>query len=202
MKDVKKEKGFIFLVLMAVVGLYFWVYYIYPEQFRKKADEVVVSKIGKAEEVVKDKVKSKIGLINTDEIGSSSGFFDKVKNKFSKLVNWDMSDKYTKTESGLEYKIIKKGNSSNHPDDFDQVSVNYVGEFEDGKIFETTYKNGTIDLYMDSIIKGLNEGLKMMSPGDVYEFRIPPELGYGEFDYYDIPGGSTLIFKIELVDIK
>jgi len=52
------------------------------------------------------------------------------------------------------------------------------------------------------VIKGWTEGLQLMKPGSKFEFYIPSALGYGDGGSQNIPGGSTLIFTVELIDIK
>ena len=59
-----------------------------------------------------------------------------------------------------------------------------------------------ITFSLRGVIAGWTEGLQLMSVGSKYKFYVPYQIGYGAFDYGPIPGGSTLIFEIELLAIK
>lgn len=86
-----------------------------------------------------------------------------------------------------------------------KVTVNYVGMFEDGTVFDASEKHGqpfTFTLGTDPVIKGWEQGLVGMKVGGKRHLVIPPELGYGANDYGPIPGGSTLIFDVELLAVE
>lgn len=105
------------------------------------------------------------------------------------------------TGSGLQYKIIKEG-EGNSPTETDVVEVNYTGKLIDGTIFDSTVKHGQpAEFALNAVIPGWTEGLKLMKPGAVYMFFIPPDLGYGDQKMGPIPAGSTLIFEVELLEI-
>lgn len=106
------------------------------------------------------------------------------------------------TPSGLLYKVIEKGNGP-VPTDTAQVEVHYEGRLIDGTIFDSSYQRGqTATFGVTQVIKGWTEALQLMPVGSVYELCIPQELAYGERGTRNIPGYSTLIFKIELKAIK
>ncbi len=102
---------------------------------------------------------------------------------------------------GLQYKIIKEGSGVN-PSLNDSVMIHYRAMFVDGTTFDQSYDRGLSGIRLSNVIQGLSEGLQLMSPGAVYELYISPEIGYGDEDFANIiPGGSTLIYRIELVEI-
>lgn len=105
------------------------------------------------------------------------------------------------TSSGLQYKVIKQGEGES-PDDNDMVEVNYTGKLIDGTIFDSTVKHGQpAEFAVNGVIPGWTEGLKLMKPGAVFMFFIPPDLGYGDQKMGPIPAGSTLIFEVELLEV-
>ena len=108
------------------------------------------------------------------------------------------------TASGLQYKVVKEG-AGKSPKSTDTVEVNYEGKLIDGTIFDSSYKrNKSIEFPLDGVIKGWTEGVQLMKEGATYEFVIPYKLAYGE---HGTPGGpippnATLIFKVELIQVK
>ena len=118
------------------------------------------------------------------------------------LTAYAKNDSVQRTESGLLYKVIKKGEGA-LPADTNQVEVNYEGRLIDGTVFDSSYKrNKPATFGVTQVIKGWTEALKMMPVGSVYELCIPYELAYGERGNRNIPPFSTLVFKVELLDIK
>ena len=113
---------------------------------------------------------------------------------------------YTKTDSGLEYKVIRMGDGPKpvcNAEKCDTVEVHYEGRLEDGTVFDSSYARGEkISFPLNQVIKGWTEGLQLMPVGSEFEFRIPADLAYGDMSLPGIPAGSTLIFKVELFDIK
>ncbi len=106
-------------------------------------------------------------------------------------------------ESGLQYRVIKKGKGA-VANDTTEVDVHYEGRLIDGKVFDSSYKrNQPLSFKPTQVIKGWSEALKMMPEGSVYELFIPYDLGYGERGAgQDIPPYSTLIFKVEVIKVK
>ncbi|OGM59716.1 peptidylprolyl isomerase [Candidatus Woesebacteria bacterium RIFCSPLOWO2_01_FULL_37_19] len=90
--------------------------------------------------------------------------------------------------------------------DGDTVSVNYKGTLTDGKQFDSSYDRGQpfeFEVGAGDVIKGWDQGLVGMRVGGKRKLTIPSELGYGEQGAgVDIPPNSTLIFEIELLEIK
>ena len=104
-------------------------------------------------------------------------------------------------ENGLQYKIIKAGNG-NSPMANDSVSIHFRAMFLDGKTFDMSYDTGPAGIKLDRMIRGLSDGIQLMKPGAIYEFVIPWYLAYGEEDFANIiPGGSTLRYHVELIQI-
>ncbi len=109
------------------------------------------------------------------------------------------------TASGLQYEVIKKGDASGpSPKLADTVVAHYAGTLIDGKEFDNSYKRGEpLTIGVGSVIKGWTEALQLMHVGDKWKVYIPSEIGYGDRGAgADIPGGATLIFEMELLQIK
>ncbi len=103
------------------------------------------------------------------------------------------------TESGLAYKVLKVGTGA-MPTKDDKVKVNYKGTLVDGTQFDA---NDGVELAVNGVIKGWTEMLQMMKVGEKVKVVIPSDLAYGDQQGYGspIPGGSTLVFEMELLDI-
>ncbi len=106
------------------------------------------------------------------------------------------------TASGLQYEVITEGTGIK-PTAIDTFVCHYRGTFLDGVEFDASYNRGEPLIYpLNQVIPGWTEGLQLMSVGSKYKFYIPYNLAYGAFDYNSIPGGSLLIFEMELLDVK
>src|SRR5207302_2469157 len=107
------------------------------------------------------------------------------------------------TESGLQYKALKEGGGA-QPKSSDTVTVNYRGTLIDGTEFDSSYKRGQPATFpVSGVIKGWTEALQMMKVGSKYQLFIPAKLAYGERAIGpDIGPNSTLIFEVELLDVK
>jgi peptidylprolyl isomerase/FKBP-type peptidyl-prolyl cis-trans isomerase FklB len=105
--------------------------------------------------------------------------------------------------SGLQYKVVKSGPATGvKPMRGDEVKVNYEGKLISGKIFDSSYERGVpAALPLDALVPGWIEALQLMRPGDEWILYVPSNLAYGDNGAGDIPPGSTLIFKIELLAI-
>ncbi|WP_034460203.1 FKBP-type peptidyl-prolyl cis-trans isomerase [Buttiauxella noackiae] len=104
--------------------------------------------------------------------------------------------------TGLMYKIDKAG-TGEAPTDSDTVVVNYKGTLIDGKEFDNSYTRGEpLSFRLDGVIPGWTEGLKNLKKGGKIKLVIPPELAYGKTGVPGIPANSTLVFDVELLDIK
>lgn len=85
------------------------------------------------------------------------------------------------------------------------VVVHYTGKFVDGKVFDSSVTRGEpfqFVLGAGQVIKGWDAGIVGMRVGGKRILSIPPEFGYGANDYGPIPGGSTLIFEVELLKVE
>jgi len=110
-----------------------------------------------------------------------------------------------KTTSGLEYIEVQAGTGAQAAAG-KTVSVHYTGKFQDGKVFDSSVSRGepiTFRLGVGQVIKGWDEGIALMKVGGKAQLIIPSSLGYGERGAGGvIPPNATLVFDVELVDVK
>jgi FKBP-type peptidyl-prolyl cis-trans isomerase len=107
------------------------------------------------------------------------------------------------TASGLQYEVITMGTGA-RPADTSTVKVHYEGFLLNAKRpFDSSRERGEpVSFPLNQVIKGWTEGVQLMPVGSKFKFYIPYQLGYGEQGSRDvIPGGSMLIFDVELIDI-
>ena len=111
----------------------------------------------------------------------------------------------TTTDSGLQIKEIECGEGE-EAQKGDTLEVHYEGRLEDGTKFDASRDHGStfeFQVGAGQVIQGWDEGLIGMKIGGVRELTIPPELGYGPQGAPPaIPPNATLVFEVELVDIK
>lgn len=106
------------------------------------------------------------------------------------------------TASGIQYEVLKDAQGAK-PNATDTVVVHYVGTLLNGTEFDNSVKRGEpIEFPLNNVIKGWTEGVQLMPVGSKYKFYIPAELGYGMNGNGPIPGGATLVFEVELLNIK
>ena len=110
----------------------------------------------------------------------------------------------TTTASGLQYKVIAPGDrKAAAVAPTDAVTVQYRGKLLDGSEFDSTYARGApVSFAVNGVIPGWQEALVLMKPGAKWQLFVPPELGYGASPKPGIPGGSLLIFDVELLSAK
>jgi len=108
-----------------------------------------------------------------------------------------------KTASGLIYTEIKPGTGI-QPKATDVVKVHYTGTFADGKEFDSSLKHGQpAEFPLGQVLPCWAEGIGMMKVGGKAKLVCPSELAYGDRGRPPIiPGGATLIFEVELLDVK
>lgn len=108
-----------------------------------------------------------------------------------------------KTASGLVYQSLKEGTGAT-PGATDVVKVQYRGTFTDGKEFDSSYKRSQpAEFTLNSVIKCWTEGVQMMKVGGKARLVCPPQIAYGENGAGAvIPPNATLVFEVELLDVK
>ncbi|GAB7256742.1 peptidylprolyl isomerase [Polaribacter sp. OB-PA-B3] len=112
---------------------------------------------------------------------------------------------YDETKSGLRYQILQKGEGKKATKGAG-VSVHYKGQLLDGTVFDSSYKRKQpidFNVGVGQVIAGWDEGIQLLQVGDKARFVIPSHLAYGAAGAGGvIPPNATLIFDVELMDVK
>ncbi len=105
---------------------------------------------------------------------------------------------------GLLYKVVTTGEGSMQtPRVSDVVTVHYRGTLINGKEFDSTHHdNCPATFRLREVIEGWQIALQRMHVGDKWMIYIPSDMGYGNRTVDTIPGGSTLLFEVELLSIS
>ena len=107
-----------------------------------------------------------------------------------------------KFPSGFVKKTVKPGNGPT-PKETDKVKVNYEGKLVDGTVFDSSYKRGQpAEFPLNGVIKCWTEGVSKMKVGEEAQLVCPSDIAYGDMGRPSIPPGSTLVFKVELLEIE
>ncbi|MFZ5892592.1 MAG: FKBP-type peptidyl-prolyl cis-trans isomerase [Myxococcota bacterium] len=108
-----------------------------------------------------------------------------------------------KTESGLNYRVLKAGTGKVHPKATDTVSVHYTGWTTDGTMFDSSVQRGApASFALNQVIKGWTEGVQLMVEGEKTRFWIPGNLAYGDKPTRPGAPAGMLVFDIELLQIR
>ncbi len=129
-----------------------------------------------------------------------------AKAESAKFLNENkMKPGVTALPNGLQYTVLNPGMANGmKPNPSDTVVVHYVGTLTDGTEFDNSVKRGEPATFpLNGVIKGWTEILQLMPKGSKWKVVIPSDLGYGDRGAGGvIPPNATLIFDIELLDIK
>jgi len=140
-----------------------------------------------------------MGKLRGRNLNEAAVFFTKLKD--NKNVQ-EMPD-------GLRYEVLKPGTGAS-PKLGQLAKIHYTGKFIDGTTFSSTENGEPIDVFVQApskedprgMIPGMVEGLQKASVGGKIRLYIPPHLAYGDEGTQGIPPAATLIFDVELVDVK
>ncbi len=162
---------------------------------------------------------NELKVSNKDAQGIVENYFKEKESKLSEeraakgKVAKESGEQYLKTNaknegvvtlpSGLQYKVLNEGNGRK-PKATDNVVCHYEGFLIDGTVFDSSYQRGEPATFpLNQVITGWTEGLQLMQEGAKYRFFIPYRLAYGENGAGTlIPPYSTLIFDVELIEVK
>ena len=139
-------------------------------------------------------------------IGACKATNEEVADKTNESIeSTDEGDKVNITDSGLEYVDTVVGDGES-PKQGDKVVVHYTGKLEDGTKFDSSVDRGTpfeFTIGVGQVIRGWDEGVMSMQVGGKRTLTIPADLAYGERGAGSvIPPNATLVFDVELIEIK
>jgi FKBP-type peptidyl-prolyl cis-trans isomerase len=158
-----------------------------------------LQKIGpQIEEYVHKKQDAYLAKLKAQGMAESLKFLTEIKKKDGVIV----------TPSGLAYEIIKPGTGPNAKPS-DTITANYTGTLINGTVFDSSLQPreagatpAPAEFPLDGVIPGWTEGLQKVGKGGKIKLYIPPQLAYGDEGRPGIPPGSTLIFDIDVIDLK
>jgi FKBP-type peptidyl-prolyl cis-trans isomerase len=152
-----------------------------------------LEKIGPAmDEFMQKKQAAYLAKLKNKSMAENVAFFAKLKE--NKAV--------VELPSGLRYEIVAPG-SGPAPKPTETVKVHYTGKLLDGSTFDSSVeRKEPAEFQLDQVIPGWTEGLQKLSKGGKIKLYVPPHLAYGDDGRPGIPPGSTLVFDVELLDIK
>eukprot|EP00435_Cladocopium_sp_Y103_P035149 s1177_g9.t1 len=108
---------------------------------------------------------------------------------------------FEKTESGLQYKVVKSNPAGERPGPTTTCRCHYRGTLTDGTEFDSSYDRGPILFRPDQVVPGWSEALQLMRQGEKWEIILPSDLAYGERGVGPIPPNATLMFELELLEV-
>lgn len=106
-------------------------------------------------------------------------------------------------QGGLKWRYLEYRGTGEKPTPADTVTVHYAGTFIDGETFDSSYDRGTPATFpLSGLIPAWEMAIPQMRVGETIELAAPATLAYGPRGRGPIPGGATLLFKVELLEIK
>ncbi|MDO8544932.1 MAG: FKBP-type peptidyl-prolyl cis-trans isomerase [Opitutaceae bacterium] len=152
-----------------------------------------LEKIGPAmDEFMQKKQATYMNKLKTKNATTNADFFKKLKE----------NKNVVELPSGLRYEIVKPG-AGPFPKDDQTVRVHYTGTLLDGSVFDSSVQRGEpAEFGLKEVIPGWTEGIQKVNKGGKIKLYVPPQLAYGDDGRPGIPPGSTLIFEVELLEIK
>jgi FKBP-type peptidyl-prolyl cis-trans isomerase FkpA len=161
----------------------------YTEQELQQAFEEFQLQMQKQQEAQLKEAEAKAKTAQT----SSSNFLNENKTKPGVKT----------TKSGLQYTVTQEGTGKS-PTANSTVKVHYTGKLLDGTVFDSSVERGeAIEFPLNQVIPGWTEGLQLMKEGGKATLYIPAELAYGAQGIPgSIPPNSTLVFDVELLNVK
>ncbi len=118
------------------------------------------------------------------------------------LAGLKAEDGWRAMPDGLYWRRIEGDGTGRHPTVEDTVTVHYAGTFIDGGTFDSSFDRGEPATFpLGRLVKAWQIAIPQMGVGDTIEIAAPADLAYGPRGKGPIPGGATLLFKVQLLAI-
>jgi FKBP-type peptidyl-prolyl cis-trans isomerase len=146
------------------------------------------------DKMLQTKNQAYMSKLKTKNLTDNAAFFTKLKE----------NKNIVELPSGLRYEVLQKG-SGPSPAAGQTVKVHYTGTLINGQVFDSSVQRGEpieMALKEGEAIAGWIEGMQKLSKGSKARLYLPPHLAYGDQGQQGIPPGATLIFEVELLDVK
>ncbi len=152
-----------------------------------------LEKIGPAmDEFMQKKQQAYLSKLKEQNSAANTSYFAKLKENKAVVA----------LPSGLHFEVVQAGTGAT-PKATDTVKVHHTGKLVDGSVFDSSVQRGEpAEFQLDQVIPGWTEGLQKVQKGGKIKLHVPPQLAYGDDGRPGIPPGSTLVFDVELLDIK
>ncbi len=119
------------------------------------------------------------------------------------LARLQPADGWQTLPGGVRMRRIAGDGTGDHPSVRDVVTLHYAGTLVDGTEFDSSYTRGQPATFpLGSLIPAWQVAVPHMGVGDTIEIAVPADMAYGPYGQGPIPGGATLLFKIELLAIR
>jgi FKBP-type peptidyl-prolyl cis-trans isomerase len=167
----------------------------------EKASPEMQASVSQLQEFMSKKQQEFMLKVRNHNLAETNAFFVKL----------DADKNVQKLPDGLRYEVITAGTGAS-PKTGQIAKIHYKGTFISGQEFDNDAQHGaaaqlpvqiaTQENQGQGVIPGMAEGLQKMSVGGKYKLYIPPHLAYGDEGTQGIAPASTLIFEVELLDVK
>jgi len=136
---------------------------------------------------------------STEDAAAERAYHNRQQAYLSSLMT---SDGWYTMEGGLRWRYVEYLGTGDRPTSADTVTVNYEGSFIDGEVFDSSYQSGRPATFpLSGLIAAWEMAIPQMRVGETIELAAPATLAYGPRGRGPIPGGATLLFKVELISI-
>jgi FKBP-type peptidyl-prolyl cis-trans isomerase len=142
--------------------------------------------------LMRGKQEAYLTKLRGQNLSESKAFFEKLKD----------NKNVVELPSGLRYEVVQPGTGA-YPKAADTVKVHYTGTLLNGTVFDSSVqRKEPAEFALNQVIPGWTEGLQKINQGGKIRLYVPSNLAYGDSGSQSIPPGATLIFDVELLDIK